>query len=276
MAWLRALVVVALAALLSGCADAAPKKASAESSRGTSVLTGTVGDVGTVRGVVLDTERRPIGNATVAFLTLKHEVITDELGRFRFENVPVGTHDVSAFRLGYDTVGKRIQVVAGEESEVNFELGEIAISVGYFHSLPHNALHIAGETYVNWAVNLTGVAPNCEGCVWVDRVAKAPKVMVIEIFGKHTVNNPRGDAEHFWMFRDHYSTNQLLVELIDRPLPIKAVLNATRIEKTKVFWNQLLCENAWVCLQEKRETWITYFFDYREEDVPENFTAKKS
>lgn len=232
--------------------------------------------MGTIEGTVTDEERVPIPNASVALVKLKLEVLADAQGRFRFENVPVGTHTVSAYRLGYDALAKHVEVRSGETAKLELVLEALAVAVGYFNSVPHNSVHIIGETYLTWAVNLTGAVSTCEGCVWVDRTPKPPSYIVFEIFGRHTVTNPQGDAEHFWIFRDHYSTGQILLEQAAPKLPVKATLNATQISKTKVFWTQLLCENLWFCFQEKRESWTTFFFDYREEDVPENFTAKKT
>ena len=54
-----------------------------------------------IRGIVLDSEKNPIGYANIT-LGNKTGTISDDNGKFKFENLKVGNYKVCASYLGYE------------------------------------------------------------------------------------------------------------------------------------------------------------------------------
>ncbi|GEM_PF-4307174 len=96
---------------------------------------------GSIFGRVVDArEGRPLGGAVVWVTSAEelpilasHPVIlfgravTDELGRYRIDGLPVGPVRVFAVKEGYRLADRRVSVPAGEATEVNFELQPIPV-----------------------------------------------------------------------------------------------------------------------------------------------------
>lgn len=272
---IAALLLIGLLAL-AGCAakDPGPAQASATSAPASATVgDGAPEDTGVLRGLVVDDETVPIPGATVGLTKLDAEVKTDEQGRFEFLGVPLGKTDIVAAKLGYDSVSKRVDVVAGEPMEITLALQPLAVDEAYVEIQPHTAIHHFGATqWVTWAVNLTGnVDQLCSGCVWFVR-GDAPDVMFIEFFGKHATSDPQGDSETFWLFRNHYDT-AAQVGLHQVALPGGSVTYTQEQlgEKVKVWWAQILCDDSWFCLEEKRDMFVSLFHGY--EEVPEGYSV---
>ncbi len=87
----------------------------------------------TIRGVVLDKEAQfPLAGATIAVMNTDPALgtATDEEGRFKLENVPVGRHDLEINFLGYEPyrIGS-LMVTSGKEVVLTLELVESAIEI---------------------------------------------------------------------------------------------------------------------------------------------------
>lgn len=67
---------------------------------------------GQVKGVVLNTDQEPIANATVSTSPASSTVLTDSLGAFLLDNVPVGEVIVTAKKTDYATTTVAINVIA--------------------------------------------------------------------------------------------------------------------------------------------------------------------
>src|SRR5688500_8984209 len=82
----------------------------------------------TVRGTVIDKEsRQPLVGA--AFILLGSDPVrgatTDENGKFKLENIPLGRHDFKFFYLGYgDVIIPNVQLNAGKEAVLSIEMVE--------------------------------------------------------------------------------------------------------------------------------------------------------
>jgi hypothetical protein len=261
-----------LALVFAGCSgDSGDAKESPSPTGGTGDGGAGEGEEkGVIKGLVMDDESAPIAAARVGILKLNLEIETDELGGFQFLNVPVGTYDLAADRLGYQGAGKKVTVKVGEASNVIFELKKLVIKEPLYYSYPHNALHHVGETYVTWAIGLTGNRVNCDGCAWTLVPPKGPSHGLVEIQGRHTVPNPQGDKEHYWIFNTGNGNGTLIAEA-ESLLPFRLTFNNETMGQTKNFWSELLCENFWFCVEERREVWITFFYEY--DEVPDDFTA---
>jgi hypothetical protein len=109
----------------------------------------------TIRGVVTDeASGQPISYATVALLNISpmRGVITDSLGLFSFDKVPIGRYDIQVSLMGYEPVIiKEILLISTKESyntirlkERVLELNEIVITPTVSKEKPLNAMTLAG------------------------------------------------------------------------------------------------------------------------------------
>ena len=86
--------------------------------------TGTV--TGTVRSAV---GARALSGTQVHFPALERGGLTTEAGRFLLQNIPVGTYELRAERLGFQPMSQSVDVTAGATIVVDFSLEERAISM---------------------------------------------------------------------------------------------------------------------------------------------------
>lgn len=128
-------------AFLAGCVggDGAPKKT--ETSGATvDAGGGSEGETGVIRGMVLNDEKQPLADASVAILKSKVAGKTDALGGYAFLNLAPGDYEVAASKLGFDGVVTPAKVVAGTTTYVNFTLPTLAVSnVAYPQFSSHKA-----------------------------------------------------------------------------------------------------------------------------------------
>ena len=83
----------------------------------------TAAPVGKISGRVTEGGKGPFAFANVVVLGSKQGTATDENRNFVLAGVPVGTAQVQVQAIGYDKMVKTVQVNAGGNSVVNFELG---------------------------------------------------------------------------------------------------------------------------------------------------------
>ncbi len=85
----------------------------------------------TIRGKVTDADTgQPLAGATVQLIENQTGAVTDSVGNYRLENVPVGRYQIQANYLGYQTLTiTEILVESGREVIQNIELSEQATQV---------------------------------------------------------------------------------------------------------------------------------------------------
>lgn len=70
----------------------------------------TLGQDGTIRGIVKDSTGKAIGDADVSIVALHQLTRTDDGGNFMFTKLPRGEHEVMVRRLGYNVETIKVQV----------------------------------------------------------------------------------------------------------------------------------------------------------------------
>jgi len=87
---------------------------------------------GTVRGLVHDSQHRPIAGATVSLTAVgsdfTKQTATDQSGEFRFDAVAVGNYDVSVAEPGFESAIQRIAVLPDSAPILHFELHIAAVT----------------------------------------------------------------------------------------------------------------------------------------------------
>ena len=108
----------ALALLLAVCALAlAPRVAAAQGGR--------------IAGLVTDSAKRPLDNASVSVLGTRYGAISDAGGRYVIAGVPAGTYTVRVQRIGNKAVETPdVSVTDGATTEVDFSLSTAALQLG--------------------------------------------------------------------------------------------------------------------------------------------------
>jgi TonB-linked SusC/RagA family outer membrane protein len=88
------------------------------------------GQAGTLTGVVLNQAGGlPVPSVQVFIADLNLGGLTQQNGRFLLQNVPAGTHTVSAERLGYRSQTQTVNVAAGQTVTLNWTIIEQAIQL---------------------------------------------------------------------------------------------------------------------------------------------------
>ncbi|MGH7476492.1 MAG: SusC/RagA family TonB-linked outer membrane protein [Longimicrobiales bacterium] len=85
---------------------------------------------GAVTGQITSAEAgQPLIGAQVVVVGTNLGTITNQQGRYRIENVPVGTHQIRVVMLGFDAAPQTAVVAAGETATVNFVMETSALSL---------------------------------------------------------------------------------------------------------------------------------------------------
>src|SRR5262245_54794955 len=84
----------------------------------------------TVTGRVTDQQSgEPIASVQVSIAALSIGGLTQQDGRYVLQNVPVGTHQLTAQRIGFRTVTQTITISAGLPTVQNFAITEEALGL---------------------------------------------------------------------------------------------------------------------------------------------------
>jgi hypothetical protein len=121
-----------LVAALSGCAGNSPGSAPASASSVVTASDAAAPGQGSIIGVVVSDDELPIPGASVSITrpaTL--EATTDAEGRFEFRQLEPGPYSVYAQRLGFESVARNVDVVAGEETQLRLILKPIYVATAY-------------------------------------------------------------------------------------------------------------------------------------------------
>ncbi len=85
---------------------------------------------GSVVGRVVDGQTgRPVPTAQVAIMGTSLGTLVDAEGRFRIDNIPVGSREVRAIRIGYQTASASVTIQAGAPVSVELRMMESAIGL---------------------------------------------------------------------------------------------------------------------------------------------------
>lgn len=136
---------MALVVLLAGCVDSAQSKTSTTDQPSSTVSLEVQGGVeaGSIRGVVLDDSQLPVAGVAVQ-LGNDTTVKTDQGGAFEFKNVPVGTHVLSFLKIGFKSVQRKVDVTAGEVTELKITLETIPIDASYYETKKQTGIVFCG------------------------------------------------------------------------------------------------------------------------------------
>jgi len=111
-------------------------------------------NLGTVSGTVNDPEGLPVEGATVTIDPLKITVSTDASGNYDMPYVPAGSYPATASKYTYQPVSQNLEVVFGENTELDFVIGQLALVTVSGIVLANDS----GEPVENAMITLSGFA----------------------------------------------------------------------------------------------------------------------
>ena len=156
---------VCLLAVVSGCADTPAQTATTPGPDPTiPTVAGPAdfgADTGAIEGVVLDEENRPLPGAHVALVEydeILHQTTVDLGGRFSLSTISPASYTIVATQPGYETESRRIDVVAGQITNVHFLLIQAPTNATHVQTLHHRGFFDCSWTYWIQQVGLTAGA----------------------------------------------------------------------------------------------------------------------
>lgn len=134
---------LALAAVLAaaGCVGAGGEPLATESEAP------VVGNVGAIRGIVIDGSLVPISGANVSVHGITDVRRTNPEGQFFFPSVPVGGHAIVVEARGFASVSKAVDVAAQETTYTEIVLDRDISEKAYYVIQPWRGILYCGVTY---------------------------------------------------------------------------------------------------------------------------------
>lgn len=132
-------VLLVLTLLVAGCAQdpKVPPAATDVTVAGPAQFSDTTG---AIEGLVHDLEFQGLAGAEVGIPALGLTARTDDQGRYVFNNLDVGTVEVFAQKIGYDSAARRVEVRAGEVVGLDLALTAMASVEPYSETLTKKGL----------------------------------------------------------------------------------------------------------------------------------------
>ncbi len=105
-----------------------------------------VAQTGSIQGRVIQDDGRPLAGAQVSVVGTELGALSSRQGRYRIENVPPGNVTVRVQSIGYSTIEAEVEVVAGQRSVQDFQVGEVAVSVADINvTVGSRAMHTTAD-----------------------------------------------------------------------------------------------------------------------------------
>ena len=164
----------------------APASIAQSTASATSTARGTGSVIGLARNAVT---RKALEGANVAIPQLGLSTVSDNSGRFVFENLPAGTYELTISYIGLDVLKSSMVLAAGERVAREFEM-----TSGIYQL---DAFKVTGEREGNaLALTMQRNAENVKNVVAMDSYGVLPNASVGEVFirlpGVAPVSHPEG------------------------------------------------------------------------------------
>lgn len=240
---------------------------------------------GSISGLVVDDEQQPIVGAEVG-LNTDVQTRSDDAGRFTFNDLQPGTVTVNAARLGFSSSGKRVEVRAGEVTELTIVLLGIEIQNETFVLTIPKVHHIVfGNAWTNFATQQANASVTheltCNACVVVIHFTpKTTEVMTEALWPCGC--QPYVNQDVWIKYLKDWETGATLdgTVLINTYLSNREqftwtkALSGDKTEKALKGEDRILFQfhaGNYVNYESRVSTWHSFL--YSAEEFPENFTA---
>lgn len=296
-------IVVMLVVLLAGCAGGIQSDFAEQEPQGTPVGSTSVAtpsdeeaaaQVGSIAGHVTDEELRPLPDAVVRLPDLGASLNVDEAGAFEFLDMPAGRHVLEAQAPEHTGEARRVVVEAGEAIDVTFALASLPVDEAWVHTETH-AVQVTGPGHFTRMMSrFVPLSCNANCTWWVSLPETKPVFAQFEFLGQHSVANPRGwDGLRVQVhgFAENSTSNARVLrlcggEMTSDPnreclrLPVIFSFEKSDLDESdpnsvvpERFRLLIDCEDAWVCLDDRYEGWVSLFYGYEREKIPPDYSA---
>jgi hypothetical protein len=258
MRWsLSALAVLVL--LVSGCTEVAQPKAEDQTPTQAPPAESSA-DTGGLEVRVLDDSQLPISGASLGLMKTNLTGTTDASGRATFSKVAPGSYDLVVSALGFEPLGRRVQVKAAEITPVVLTLKALASVEGYHESVVFNGYIQAGEGFTDILTN--GMPVGCQKCEFRFNASKNAEAFLFEVDFTPTIRNPTGRT---------ILSHQVWDEGTDKNYRTGSWEPRGRfaLEKKTAGWPEAgqkfrminYCDALFVCVDQKYDVWLTTFYN---------------
>ncbi|MBI2079071.1 MAG: carboxypeptidase regulatory-like domain-containing protein [Euryarchaeota archaeon] len=238
---------------------------------------------GSIAGKVIDDEARPIAGATVA-IGKDSQSTTDEGGKFTFNDLQPGSYVVNVARLGFEQVGRKVEVRAGEVAELTLTLKSISLlDEPRTLTIPKVSYIVFGNAYTQFAtqqVNASGShEATCQGCLPVIHFDAKPKGILTESLWTCGCTPPAINQDVWIKYLKDWTTGATLdgTVLINTYLSNReqflwgdgAVSAAKTAKDNRILF--MIHAGNYINHENRVSTW--HSFVYNADEFPDNFTA---
>ena len=282
----RLLAVVVLLASLAACVDANGLEASEGSASPTVEAAAPTVDAatGSISGIIVDDEARPVANVKAALIEVAVETKSDASGRFTFNELPPQSYRLVVERLGYESVARKVEVSAGQVANLSITMKALVVDAEPYHRLvPKTALITLDNWFVSQYLDHLVVYANqsgfnnmrCNPCWWVIHIEPDPEEIMTE-FRWNPSGNPVVNSDvQLWYKKDwsdstagttvcgQYTTANPFSQL----WPQTCMSGMKKVDKIKLY---VLGTAYGISIDHKVETFTTFAYDG---ELPEDYTA---
>jgi hypothetical protein len=134
-------------------------------------------DKGAIHGSVVDDQGLPIAGATVGLVEPSLTKTTAANGEFTFNQLPPAKYTFSVIALGYEAVSQRVEVKAGEVTQLHLVLVPVSIAEAY-HKTLQQAGYVQCTLAMSPGVPTGGVYPGIPK--WIGGVAVCGAFCIVQ------------------------------------------------------------------------------------------------
>lgn len=264
----KILVVFLVATALAGCSETASPP---EDDGFNAIDVETSDTLGAISGVVVSETIVPIAGAAVLLVSHDTETVTDEEGRFVFEDLDPGVYFVSVEAPAFAGVQTSVEVAAGEVAKPRILLAADSSPQPYHATLQHNGFMQAWLTIASFV--LVVVAPESSGCdcEMIFTPDGNASTYIYEVTYEEALESPAGHGGYYWELLEEEP--DLHIESGFANDPIYQRIEADVYSPNPVMNARLTGPDEWVAIDQAFQMFVTVFYL---DDAPEGWTVFQS
>lgn len=274
---LAVVLIIALAGCVSG-SDSPKSTSVAPSSEPAAAPSPTV-EMGSISGLLVDEEALPKSDVRILLRPGENTTRTDAGGRFTFNDLAPGAYELHVSILGYETVAKKVEVAAGEITEITITLVALVVVVPYETPFTFTGHITAGQAFADIITGGLGL-PGCDKCNQNFTAPADVLAVVLELDFSPTVANPAGKTVLGYQIHDPGTTLDATDEKTyfrvgewgpgDRVQLNREDFSHLWPDEGNDFLMVHYCSATWVCAEQTFTVYGTFFHNSM---PPANFTA---